>query len=70
MERGNSRTRPALVRYASVIGSLFGAIAQLVEHCLCKAGVRGSSPLGSTFVMSGNCQIHSNTFLNNATNCS
>ena len=26
-----------------------GALAQLAEHRLCKAGVRGSSPLGSTF---------------------
>ncbi len=25
-----------------------GALAQLAEHCLCKAGVRGSIPLGST----------------------
>ncbi len=25
-----------------------GGVAQLVEHCLCKAGVRGSSPLVST----------------------
>ena len=28
--------------------SLQGDVAQLVEHCLCKAGVRGSSPLIST----------------------
>jgi hypothetical protein len=25
-----------------------GAVAQLAEHRLCKAGVRGSIPLGST----------------------
>ncbi len=25
-----------------------GGVAQLAEHCLCKAGVRGSSPLVST----------------------
>jgi hypothetical protein len=25
-----------------------GALAQLVERCLCKAEVRGSNPLGST----------------------
>lgn len=25
-----------------------GGVAQLVEHCLCKAGVRGSIPLAST----------------------
>jgi hypothetical protein len=28
---------------------LNGGVAQLGEHCLCKAGVRGSSPLTSTF---------------------
>jgi hypothetical protein len=27
-----------------------GAMAQLVAHLLCKQGVRGSSPLGSTLV--------------------
>ena len=27
-----------------------GDLAQLVEHCLCKAGVRGSIPLVSTQV--------------------
>jgi hypothetical protein len=26
-----------------------GAMAQLVAHLLCKQGVRGSSPLGSTY---------------------
>src|SRR4029078_1831988 len=26
-----------------------GALAQLVERCLCKAEVRGSNPLGSTY---------------------
>ena len=29
-----------------------GALAQLVAHLLCKQRVRGSSPLGSTIVMS------------------
>ena len=29
-----------------------GALAQLVAHLLCKQGVRGSSPLGSTDVVS------------------
>jgi hypothetical protein len=29
-----------------------GAMAQLVAHLLCKQGVRGSSPLGSTLVKS------------------
>jgi len=29
-------------------GFTAGELAQLVEHCLCKAGVRGSSPLFST----------------------
>ena len=28
---------------------LAGAMAQLVAHLLCKQGVRGSSPLGSTY---------------------
>ena len=27
-----------------------GAMAQLVAHLLCKQGVRGSSPLGSTYL--------------------
>ena len=26
----------------------YGALAQLVEHLLCKQGVNGSNPLGST----------------------
>ena len=26
----------------------FGCVAQLVEHCLCKAGVAGSKPVVST----------------------
>jgi hypothetical protein len=30
-----------------------GAMAQLVAHLLCKQGVRGSSPLGSTLVRVG-----------------
>jgi hypothetical protein len=30
-----------------------GALAQLVAHLLCKQGVRGSSPLGSTTTTSG-----------------
>jgi hypothetical protein len=33
-----------------------GAMAQLVAHLLCKQGVRGSSPLGSTLVGGGSCQ--------------
>jgi hypothetical protein len=32
-----------------------GAMAQLVAHLLCKQGVRGSSPLGSTI---SPCQRH------------
>ena len=28
---------------------LFGGLAQLVEHLLCKQGVNGSNPLFSTF---------------------
>ena len=32
-----------------------GAMAQLVAHLLCKQGVRGSSPLGSTIFP---CQRH------------
>ena len=31
-----------------LIYSLFGAVAQLVEHLLCKQGVVGSSPIRST----------------------
>jgi hypothetical protein len=27
---------------------LNGCVAQLVEHCLCKAGVAGSKPVAST----------------------
>ena len=41
-----------------------GAMAQLVAHLLCKQGVRGSSPLGSTagqrpfpFVGRGLCRV-------------
>ena len=33
---------------ASSLIAGFGDVAQLGEHCLCKAGVRGSSPLIST----------------------
>jgi hypothetical protein len=33
---------------AAVGRARYGAIAQLAEHRLCKAGVRGSSPRGST----------------------
>jgi hypothetical protein len=33
-----------------------GAMAQQVAHLLCKQGVRGSSPLGSTLVGGGSCQ--------------
>ena len=35
--------------------SNLGAMAQLVAHLLCKQGVRGSSPLGSTLCSSGSC---------------
>jgi hypothetical protein len=35
-----------------------GAMAQLVAHLLCKQGVRGSSPLGST-----PSQVHFRRFL-------
>jgi hypothetical protein len=37
-----------------------GALAQLAEHRLCKAGVRGSSPLGSTSV-GGSCPRNART---------
>ena len=37
-----SQSHPKLI-----VKHLFGAVAQLGEHCLCKAGVGGSSPLGS-----------------------
>jgi hypothetical protein len=37
--RGHQHARPAIVS---------GALAQLAEHRLCKAGVTGSSPVGST----------------------
>ena len=36
------------VRGSSGGRSLSGALAQLVERCLCMADVRGSTPLGST----------------------
>ena len=34
----------------SIIHCLFGAIAQLGEHLLCKQGVRGSIPRSSTIL--------------------
>ncbi len=37
-----------LVRPAAGTSPGDGALAQLVAHLLCKQGVRGSSPLGST----------------------
>jgi hypothetical protein len=37
-----------MVRTNVVVSDLFGDVAQLGEHCLCKAGVRGSTPLVST----------------------
>src|SRR5689334_4853464 len=36
---------------AARIQALDGAVAQLAEHRLCKAGVRGSIPLGSTLFL-------------------
>ncbi len=33
-----------------VDGYSYGAMAQLVAHLLCKQGVTGSSPVGSTFL--------------------
>ena len=35
-----------------------GALAQLVAHLLCKQGVRGSSPLGSTATSTGRTASH------------
>ena len=43
---GRALARPAL-----------GDVAQLAEHRLCKAGVRGSIPLVSTTLTSGNSRI-------------
>ncbi len=37
-----------------------GAVAQLGEHRLCTAGVRGSNPLGSTSCAFGSCQTTDN----------
>jgi hypothetical protein len=34
-------------------GESLGAMAQLAAHLLCKQGVRGSSPLGSTHIPAG-----------------
>ena len=39
---------PPLPDVGSGVGFTGGAMAQLVAHLLCKQGVRGSSPLGST----------------------
>ena len=36
--------------YGVDVTQTYGDVAQLGEHCLCKAGVRGSSPLVSTFI--------------------
>lgn len=35
-------------RVPNRVTALFGVMAQLVEHCLCTAAVRGSNPRGST----------------------
>ena len=43
MGRGDRQREEGLTR-----GRASGAMAQLVAHLLCKQGVRGSSPLGST----------------------
>ena len=32
-----------------IVANVFGGLAQLVEHLLCKQGVNGSNPLFSTF---------------------
>jgi hypothetical protein len=33
-----------------------GCLAQLVEHCLCKAGVAGSNPVASTLFIKFVCK--------------
>lgn len=47
MARGDGADRELIAQRVSPFAQ-FGAIAQVVEHCLCKAGVRGSNPRGST----------------------
>ena len=53
MAAGNRQRRQSLSHIAPPVvfdwlNHRPGALAQLVAHLLCKQGVRGSSPLGST----------------------
>ena len=54
MVRGNRGARPAL---SAGNFQAIGGLAQLVERCLCKAEVRGSSPLASTNFALGGPQV-------------